>query len=276
MDFIVHGLRNNPELAIFLTLAIGFLIGRLKFGSFSLGIVVGTLLAGVVIGQLDIKVSPLVKTVFFDLFLFTTGYKVGPQFFRGLKSDAIPQVALTVVICVTCLVSAFVAAKIFGYDIGTAAVALGSVLNHGWYGCEAIKGLTIADAEKIALLNNIRRLCQVYLTHRQSRRFTPYRSKPRGSPCARGFADARSSVAAGARNDVAKQHLDVRTHVTNRRWRTRPPHSRGAAQKVPGLDPAHPPWRRYLRITREWSSIDDVIAILTRKAQPAAPRRRSG
>ena len=47
------------------------------------------------------------KTVFFDLFLFTTGYKVGPQFFRGLKRDAIPQVALTVVLCVTCLLTAF-------------------------------------------------------------------------------------------------------------------------------------------------------------------------
>jgi len=108
MNFVIDGLRNNPELAIFLTLAVGFLIGRMKFGSFSLGIVVGTLLAGVVIGQLDIKVSPLVKTVFFDLFLFTTGYKVGPQFFRGLSRDAIPQVALTVVLCVTCLLAAFV------------------------------------------------------------------------------------------------------------------------------------------------------------------------
>ena len=47
MDYFVQALRNNPELAIFLTLAIGFLIGRVKFGSFSLGIVVGTLLAGV-------------------------------------------------------------------------------------------------------------------------------------------------------------------------------------------------------------------------------------
>jgi putative transport protein len=121
MDFIIHGLRSNPELAIFLTLAVGFLIGRMKFGSFSLGIVVGTLLAGVVIGQLDIKVSPLVKTVFFDLFLFTTGYKVGPQFFRGLSRDAIPQVALTVVLCVTCLACALVFSKVLGYDIGTAA-----------------------------------------------------------------------------------------------------------------------------------------------------------
>ena len=96
----MQALRSNPELAVFLTLAIGFLIGRVKFGSFSLGIVVGTLLAGVLIGQLDIKVPGIVKQIFFALFLFTTGYKVGPQFFRGLKADAIPQVALTVVLCV--------------------------------------------------------------------------------------------------------------------------------------------------------------------------------
>ncbi len=158
MDFIVQALRNNPELAIFLTLAIGFLIGRLKFGSFSLGIVVGTLLAGVLIGQLDIKVSPLVKTVFFDLFLFTTGYKVGPQFFRGLKRDAIPQVALTLVVCVTCLLTAFGFAKILGYDVGTAAGLLAGAFSEstviGTAG-EAIQRLTIPDAEKTALLNNI-------------------------------------------------------------------------------------------------------------------------
>ena len=81
MDYVVRALQNNPELAVFLTLAIGFLIGRIKFGSFSLGIVVGTLLAGVLIGQRDIKVPAIVKAIFFDLFLFTTGYKVGPQFF---------------------------------------------------------------------------------------------------------------------------------------------------------------------------------------------------
>ena len=121
MDYFVKALQEHQELAIFLCLAGGFLIGRLKIGSFSLGTVVGTLIAGVIIGQLDIKVPATVKNVFFDLFLFTTGYKVGPQFFRGLKKDALPQVAITVVLCVTCLISAFFAAKILGYDIGTAA-----------------------------------------------------------------------------------------------------------------------------------------------------------
>ena len=43
----------------------------------------GTLLAGVRVGQLNIQVPAMIKTVFFDLFLFTIGNKVGPQFFRG-------------------------------------------------------------------------------------------------------------------------------------------------------------------------------------------------
>ena len=98
MSWFTTALRENPELAIFLTLAIGFLIGRLKVGSFALGNVVGTLIAGVVVGQVGVTVDPLVKIVFFDLFLFATGYKVGPQFFRGLRKNALSQVSLTVVL----------------------------------------------------------------------------------------------------------------------------------------------------------------------------------
>ena len=158
IDYVVQALRNNPELAIFLTLAIGFLIGRVKFGSFSLGIVVGTLLAGVLIGQLDIKVPAIVKTIFFDLFLFTTGYKVGPQFFRGLKRDALSQVMLTVVLCVTCLLTAYGFAKLLGYDVGTAAGLLAGAFSEstviGTAG-EAIQRLALSDADKAALINNI-------------------------------------------------------------------------------------------------------------------------
>jgi putative transport protein len=158
VDYIVSALRQNPELAIFLTIAIGFLIGSVRFGSFSLGIVVGCLLAGVLVGQMDIQVPSLVKTVFFDLFLFATGYKVGPQFFRGMKKDALPQVILTVVLCVTCLLTAFGFSKLLGYDVGTAAGLLAGAFSEstviGTAG-EAIQRLPIADAEKAALVNNI-------------------------------------------------------------------------------------------------------------------------
>ena len=158
MNYLTHALREHQELAIFLTLAIGFLVGRVKIGSFSLGTVVGTLLAGVAIGQLNIQVPAVVKYVFFDLFLFTTGYKVGPQFFRGLKKDALPQVALTVVLCVICLLAAFTAAKFLGYDMGTAAGLLAGAFTEstviGTAG-DAIGRLALSDADKTSLTNNI-------------------------------------------------------------------------------------------------------------------------
>jgi len=158
MDFFVRALQEHQELAIFLALAAGFVIGRLKIGTFSLGTVVGTLLAGVVIGQLDIKVPTIAKNIFFDLFLFTTGYKVGPQFFRGLKKDALSQMALTVVLCVTCLLTAFTVSKLLKYDIGTAAGLLAGAFTESTVigtASDAINHLSVPDEEKTRLINNI-------------------------------------------------------------------------------------------------------------------------
>ena len=121
MNWLFGTLRSYPEIAIFLALALGFFVGGVKFGKFSLGNVTGVLLAGVLIGQLNITISPNVKAVFFLMFLFAVGYSVGPQFFRGLKSDGLPQVFFAIIMCVTCLLSAFVAAKLAGYNIGQAA-----------------------------------------------------------------------------------------------------------------------------------------------------------
>ena len=158
MATFVAPLRENPELALFLTLAVGFLIGRLRLGTFRLGNVVGTLLAGVLIGQIGVTISPLVKVVFFDLFLFATGYKVGPQFFRGLGRGAIGQLLLTVVLCVTSLATTVIAAIVMGYDCGTAAGLMAGAFTEstviGTAG-DAIARLPVSDAEKTRLLNNI-------------------------------------------------------------------------------------------------------------------------
>ena len=121
MNWLFDTLRQYPEIAIFLTLAIGFWVGQMKFGSFSLGVVTSTLLAGVLIGQLDIVISPHVKSVFFLMFLFAVGYAVGPQFFHGLKSGGVQQVLFATMLCVLCLLSTFFVAKAMGYHTGLAA-----------------------------------------------------------------------------------------------------------------------------------------------------------
>lgn len=119
--WIVNTLRDHPELAIFLTLAFGYYIGAIKLGNFSLGAVTGTLLVGVLIGQLDISVSPQVKAFFFTMFLFAVGYSVGPQFVRGVARDGAPQALFAVVISVLCLVVTWLAAKLAGFDVGLTA-----------------------------------------------------------------------------------------------------------------------------------------------------------
>lgn len=81
-------LRANPALAVFVTLALGFLVGKLRWRSFSLGTVTSVLLVGVVVGQLKIEIPEPAKTLFFLLFLFSVGYAVGPQFFSSAGSNA--------------------------------------------------------------------------------------------------------------------------------------------------------------------------------------------
>ncbi len=105
MEWVIHLLRQHSELAIFLTIAAGFWIGKIKSRTIQSGNRHhSVLLVGVLVGQLNITIEEPVKSVFFLLFLFAIGYKVGPQFFRGLKKDGLPQVGFAVLMCVGCLV----------------------------------------------------------------------------------------------------------------------------------------------------------------------------
>lgn len=158
MEWVIHLLRQHSELAIFLTIAAGFWIGKIKVGQFSLGIVTSVLLVGVLVGQLNITIEEPVKSVFFLLFLFTIGYKVGPQFFRGLKKDGLPQVGFAVLMCVGCLVITWILALIMGYNAGEAAGLLaGAQTISAVIGVadDTINGLNISTEQKNNMINII-------------------------------------------------------------------------------------------------------------------------
>ena len=120
-DWFVQTLRSYPEIAVFLSLAIGYYVGSFTFKGLGLGAVTATLLAAVVIGQLDIPTPGPLKAFFFLMFLFAIGYGVGPQFVRGIAKDGIPQAIFAAIVCVFCLAVPVVCAKLAGYDAGAAA-----------------------------------------------------------------------------------------------------------------------------------------------------------
>ncbi|MDR5809270.1 aspartate-alanine antiporter [Caballeronia sp. LZ019] len=121
MAWLEHTLRQYPEIAVFLSLGIGYWVGGKSFKGFSLGAVTATLLAAIAIGQFGITISSNVKSVFFLMFLFAVGYGVGPQFVRGIAKDGLPQALFAVFQCLLCLVVPVAAAKVAGYDVGSAA-----------------------------------------------------------------------------------------------------------------------------------------------------------
>jgi len=121
MSWFAQTLRQYPEIAVFLSLGIGYWVGGKSFKGFSLCAVTATLLAAIAIGQFGITISANVKSVFFLMFLFAVGYGVGPQFVRGIAKDGLPQALFAVIQCVLCLAVPVAAAKIAGYDIGSAA-----------------------------------------------------------------------------------------------------------------------------------------------------------
>ncbi|MHB8068943.1 MAG: aspartate-alanine antiporter [Desulfobaccales bacterium] len=158
MEWLVSTLRQYPELAIFLTLGLGYFIGKQKFRGFSLGAVTGTLLAGVLIGQFHITISANVKAVFFLMFLFAVGYGVGPQFFRGLKSDGLSQVLFALVLCLTCLICTYLAAAVLRFPVGSAAGLLSGACTISaviGVASDTINQLAIPAKQKAAYLNQI-------------------------------------------------------------------------------------------------------------------------
>lgn len=156
METILHFFRTYPEMAIFLTIGIGFWIGQLKYKSFTLGTVTSVLLVGVLVGQMNIAIPGPIKSVFFLLFLFVIGYSVGPQFFQSLRSDGIHQVIFACVLCVLCLVVTVAIAKILGYNPGEAiglfagAQTISAVIG---VGTDTINTLGVSAADKQAWIN---------------------------------------------------------------------------------------------------------------------------
>ncbi|MES0825408.1 aspartate:alanine exchanger family transporter [Ruegeria sp. SCP11] len=121
MELIGSIFGHHPALALFCSLALGYALGQITIGSFTVGSVAGCLLAGVLVGQTGVVVSDDLKQAFFMLFLFSIGYRTGPQFFRSMNLHALPQIAITVLLCVVALAVAALLAPLLGLSAGIAA-----------------------------------------------------------------------------------------------------------------------------------------------------------
>ncbi len=149
-------LHEFPALCLFLSIVLGHVIGRFHFKGVGFGAVVGTLLAGIVVGILARPELPdLLRWVFFYLFLFSIGYSVGPQFFGSLKKEALPQIALALVVAFSGLITVIAVVTAFGFNEGIAVGLLSGGMTQSaalGTGLSAIAELPIPDELKAKLI----------------------------------------------------------------------------------------------------------------------------
>jgi putative transport protein len=158
LDWFFATLKQYPEIAIFLSLGLGYYFGKFTFKGIGLGSVTATLLAAVIIGQLGITINQPLKAFAFLMFLFAVGYGVGPQFVRGVAKDGLPQAIYAAVVCVLCLVVPVAVAKLAGYDLGYAAgLYAGSQTISASMGLatDAINRLGLSAEQSKAMLDNM-------------------------------------------------------------------------------------------------------------------------
>jgi len=155
---IVMICRHHPQLLIFLSLAIGYYIAKINIFGFSLGSTAGVLLAALVLGQIGVSITPLIKDIAFALFIFTIGYKVGPEFFGSLKKEGLSYIILAVLFAIVGLIAALILAKLFDFGQGIAAGLLaGALTQSSVLGTAegAIRSLSISTTQQTALSSNM-------------------------------------------------------------------------------------------------------------------------
>jgi putative transport protein len=122
MTWVNQVVANAPEIFLFLALAIGTILGRVRIRGFAIGATACTLIVAVVLGQFGVFViPPMLKSIFFGLFVFTIGYRSGPEFFASLSFRTLAQVALALVMGATGLLAILIFAHTLHLDSGTAA-----------------------------------------------------------------------------------------------------------------------------------------------------------
>jgi putative transport protein len=128
MDLIHNIFHKSPEIALFLSLAVGYFIGQINFGKFQLGGVGGSLLAAVVISQAGVSIDNGVKAVMFAVFIYAVGYDSGPGFFNSLNRRTLREIAMALFLAVSALITVIICAKIFHLNKGLAAGLAGGAL----------------------------------------------------------------------------------------------------------------------------------------------------
>lgn len=156
MQYLHNLLVSNQIIALFLSIVLGYLVGKIKIGTFEFGTTSGTLLVAIFISIIGGHLDPEIKSLFFMLFVFAVGYEGGPQIVHVLKLSNLKHVILTLFMGFVALFTILICARIFHLDGGTASGIMAGAFTHSSLlgtASDTINNLSL-PASSIALLQD--------------------------------------------------------------------------------------------------------------------------
>ena len=98
-------LKQNPFILLFFVVGLSVWVGKLSFKGYGLGAVAASIIVGCAVATVastygvKLQLDNFVKSLFYYLFMYGVGLRVGPSFVNGLKQDGIKATILAVVSC---------------------------------------------------------------------------------------------------------------------------------------------------------------------------------
>lgn len=121
-------LSRNDILLLFVVLALGLCLGKLRLGSVQLGNSIGVLVVSLILGQQHFGINTNALSLGFMLFIFCVGVEAGPNFFSIFFRDGKNYLMLALVMVSSAMLLALALGKAFGWDIGLTAGMLAGAM----------------------------------------------------------------------------------------------------------------------------------------------------
>jgi putative transport protein len=127
-------LAKNPFMLLFLTVGLAVGIGRFTVKGYGLGMVAAAIVVGcalsVVASTYGVKLAldNFAKSLFYYLFMYGVGLRVGPSFINSLKGDGLKFTLLAVICTVAGLAIVVIGAKVFDLPMGVAGGMLAGAM----------------------------------------------------------------------------------------------------------------------------------------------------
>jgi len=126
MQAFFEFLKANPYILLFFTIGMAVYVGKFNVKGYGLGMVAAAVVVGCGLAAwasvygVKLELNAFAKSLFYYLFMYGVGLRVGPSFFNSLKKDGLKFTILAVVCSIMGLVLVVIGAKMFGLPAGCA------------------------------------------------------------------------------------------------------------------------------------------------------------